>query len=258
MENNLTKEIEQQVKQLANETDNFKKSDFFKKYLDIASKFWKYSFRNQMLIKNQYPDASRVAGFRIWNKLGRHVMKGSHAIKILAPIIKKTEDDEVISYFKAVNVFDVSQTDGKELPKIEIELKGDDFKPFIDKLKKYCEIKSIEVDFKALGVNGLYGYSQGGKIAIDDTHSINTQVSTMIHEIAHEILHKGSTLSKSCKEIQAEGTAYVVMKHFGVESKSFNYLALYDTDYKKIIENLDMISNSSKEIIQYLEAKTPL
>ena len=78
----------------------------------------------------------------------------------------------------------------------------------------------------------------------------------MIHEIAHELLHKGDdkkAFTKQEKEIQAEGTAYVVTKHFGMENKSFNYLALYDADYKKIMENLKSIAEASKEIIEFLE-----
>ena len=74
----------------------------------------------------------------------------------------------------------------------------------------------------------------------------------MIHEIAHELLHKDSRLSKQEKEIQAEGTAYAVMKHFGMETKSFNYLALYDADYKKIMGNLKAIAEASKEVICFV------
>jgi len=76
------------------------------------------------------------------------------------------------------------------------------------------------VDFKNLGINGLYGYSMGGQIAITKTESINTQTNTLIHEIAHEILaHKNSKISRQQREIQAEEVAYVVSKHFGMDNK---------------------------------------
>ena len=259
----LMEEIETRLKDLASETDEFKRSEFFRQYLDVMSKFWKYSYHNQLLICCKMPDATRVAGFRTWQELNRNVKKGSKAIKILAPSRKKvTETDPItneekekqITLFIPVNVFDISQTEGEDLPDIEISVKGDNYKDFLDNLVSLCKEKAIEVNFKNLGINGLYGYSKGGQIAITNTESINTQVNTIIHEIAHELLHKkGSTLSKEEKEIQAEGTAYVVTRHFGLENRSFNYLALYDADYKKIMENLKSVAEASKEIIEFLE-----
>jgi hypothetical protein len=259
----LMNEIESKLKDLALETDEFKRSEFFKQYLEVMSKFWKYSYHNQLLICCKMPDATRVAGFRTWKELNRNVKKGSKAIRILAPYKKKvTETDSLtseekekrITLFIAVNVFDISQTEGEALPDIDIAVTGDNYKDFLDNLSSLCKEKNIEVNFKNLGINGIYGYSKGGQIAITNTESINTQVNTIIHEIAHELLHKENKIfSKQEKEIQAEGTAYVVTKHFGLENKSFNYLALYDADYKKIMENLKSIAEASKEIIEFLD-----
>ena len=259
----LINQIEDRLKGLAIETDEFKRSEFFKQYLDVISKFWKYSYHNQMLICCRMPDATRVAGFRTWQTLKRSVLKGSKAIKILAPYKKKVADkdpitneekEKRITLFIPVNVFDVSQTEGEDLPDIDISVTGDNYKDFLDNLVSLCKDKSIEVIFENLGINGLYGYSKGGEIAVTNTESINTQVNTLIHEIAHELLHKGeNAFSKQEREIQAEGTAYVVTKHFGMENKSFNYLALYDADYKKIMDNLKSVAVASKEIIEFLE-----
>ncbi len=259
----LINEIEIRLKDLATETDEFKRSEFFKQYLDVMSKFWKYSYFNQMLICCRMPDATRVAGFRTWQELNRNVTKGSKAIKILAPYKKKVTDkdpvtneekEKQVTLFIPVSVFDISQTEGEDMPDIDITVTGDNYKGFLDNLVSLCNEKNIKVDFKNLGVNGLFGYSKGGEIAITNTESINTQVNTIIHEIAHELLHKGkNTFSKQEREIQAEGTAYVVTKHFGMENKSFNYLALYDADYKKIMDNLKSVAEASKEIIEFLE-----
>jgi hypothetical protein len=101
----------------------------------------------------------------------------------------------------------------------------------------------------------MLGYSKGGQIAITNTESVNTQVNTMIHEVAHELLHKGKRLTKQTCEIQAEGVAYVVTRHFGMENRSYNYLALYDANYRKIMENLRAISTASKAIIEFLEGR---
>jgi hypothetical protein len=258
---NLLNQVEGYLQQLAKETDDVKKSEFFKDYLNTMSKFWKYSYHNQMLIHFQMPSASNIAGFKTWQSVDRRLIKGSKGIKILAPSFKKIsisdketneKKDETITFFYPVTVFDISQTDGKSLPTIEISVTGDKYKEFLDKLVLFCKEKSINVEFKNLGINGLYGYSMGGKIAIDNKETINSQVNTLIHEIAHELLHKDSTLSKHQKEIQAEGIAYVVTSHFGIENRSYNYLALYDADYKKIMDNLKVIAEGGKEIIECL------
>ena len=252
--NKFLKEIEANIKELARETDDFKKSEFFKNYLETMSKFWQYSYHNQLLIHFALPAAKRVSGFRTWQLLNRKVKKGAKAIKILAPYIRKNKEEEIASFFP-VSVFDISQTEGEELPEIKITVEGDNYKVFLEKLTAFCKEREIKVNFSNLGINGLYGYSKGGEIAISDSESINTQTNTIIHEIAHELLHRKSELSKEQKEIQAESVAYVVTKHFNLENKSFNYLALYDADYNKIIENLKAIAEASKEIIEFLEEK---
>ncbi len=250
--NPLTQQIESKLKELAQETDEVRKSEFFQDYLNTMSKFWDYSLHNQLLIYFAYPTATRVAGYRTWQKLGRQVKRGCKSISILAPFISKDSEEEKEVYFHPVAVFDISQTEGQELPSVDVELSGSDQKWLLDKLLSFCSSKQIKVSFKSLGVNGLYGYSKGGEVAISSLSSVNMQVSTLIHEIAHELLHQKSDLSKQQKEIQAEGTAYVVSRHFGLETRSMNYLALYDVDYKKIMENLEAISEATKEILDLL------
>ena len=253
------KQVEEKLQELAAETDAVRKTAGFQQYLDTMAKFWQYSYHNQLLIHFALPSATRVAGFKTWSSLGRRIKKGSKAIKILAPVtrIEKNDDKEkeVIVNFSPVNVFDLSQTEGQELPDLEIRLKGDDQQKLLDSLMGFCEAKSIKLNFKELGVNGLYGYSQGGQIVVSSQDSVNTKVNTLVHEIAHELLHQqgeGKSLSKQQKEIQAEGTAYVVCKHFGLETKSFTYLALYEADSQQILENLEAIAKASKEVIEFL------
>jgi len=259
---NLDKKIETYVSKLAEETDKFKKSAFFKEYLDTMVKFWVYSYRNQLLIHVQNPFASRVAGFRKWNELGRTVVKGSKAIKILAPSTKKIvkkepngEEKEIsLTYFFPVNVFDITQTHGKKLPDIDLNVKGDTEKDLLDRFLGFCKFKNIRVEFKELGVNGLYGYSKGGKIVVWANQTVNTKVNTLIHEIAHELAHyseEGKKFSKTEKEIQAEATVYVISKILGFESKSPNYLSLFPTDKKRILENFETISNTVKTILEF-------
>jgi len=249
----LIKEINSKIKDLAKETDALQKSAQFQEYLDTMAKFWEYSFRNQILIHNRMPEASRVAGFRTWKNLGRFVKQGEKAIKIIAPFTTKDPEGKEETYFFPVNVFDISQTQGEDLPNIDIQLEGNSYQWMLDKLLEICKNKQIKVEFANLGVNDLYGYASGGKICISKKDSVNTQVNTLVHELAHELLHfPKEKLSEKFREIQAEGVSYVVCKHFGLETKSYMYLGLKKANSKEIMHNLEVIARTSREIIEKL------
>ena len=254
--NPLVKQVEDKVQQLAKETDAVRKSAEFQQYLDVMAKFWDYSYHNQLLIYFRMPTASRVAGFKAWQELGRKIKKGSKAIQILAPRVRVEKvdgkEEEVICNYFPVNVFDISQTEGAELPSIDVALSGEEHKQLLEALENFCEVRGIKLEYKNLGVNGLYGYSMGEKVVVSSKDSVNMQVNTLVHEIAHELLHKQSSLDKKQKEIQAESVAYVVCKHFGLETKSFTYLALHEADSKQIMENLQKIAEASREVIEFI------
>ena len=106
-------------------------------YLTAMGRFHSYSFGNILEIARQKPDATRVAGLYAWNQLGRKVMKGQKGIRILAPVIgvrrKKDAEAEkdltkqsqpVLVGFRAAYVFDVSQTEGAELPELSERVSG--------------------------------------------------------------------------------------------------------------------------------------
>jgi len=250
------KEVEQALKQLVSETEEAKKSDFFKNYLDIMSRFWDYSPYNQLLIYLQMPNASRVAGFHKWRQLGRNIIKGSKAIRILAPAKSKKikeDEEETITYFRKVSVFDISQTEGKPLPDIDIEAEGQT-EGILGNLLQFCQTHGFKIAFEDLRED-LHGYTANNSIAINKNKSNNTQISTLLHEIAHALLHKNSGLSKEQKEIQAEAIAYVAARHFNIETKSFNYLALHDANHEKIMENLKVITETVRVILNCINAK---
>lgn len=257
----LDKKVEEYVKQLAEETDAVRQSSEYRAYLDCMAKFWRYSLHNQILIHVQRPTAMRVAGFRTWNQLGRRIKVGEKAIKILAPFIKHVikkeeqtgEEKELdLTYFCPVSVFDVSQTEGCDLPRLDIDIEGNSHEQLLKKLIEFCHSRKIEVEFKELGVNGLYGYSQGGKIVVAVNQSPNMQVNTLVHEIAHELIHysdEGKKVSKKMRETQAETIAYVVGKALGLETKSSTYIAFYAKDGKEVLENLKIVSETVKKIL---------
>ncbi len=214
----LLTQIKGFVEQLAQETDEARRSKAFKAYLDTSARFWRYSWRNQVLILLQCPAASRVAGFRAWQELGRRIVGGSKAIRILAPFTKKVEEtdketgertERKITFFVPVAVFDVSQTTGKPLPALDVELSGNGQQGLLDALQAYCKQLSVVVEFQELRP-GLYGFAKPGKIVVSSKQSIDAQAATLLHEIAHVLLHfdcKGNGLDRQAREVQAEGVA---------------------------------------------------
>ncbi len=247
------------VKQLADETDAVRRSAFFREYLAVAARFWSYSFYNQLLIQRQFPQATRVAGFRQWQRLGRNVAKGSKAIRILAPFTRKAkvqdaqtgnEVEEARTFFRPVCVFDVSQTLGDPLPSLALEVGSETQAALLERLLAYCTSLGVEVTFKDLGVNGVYGYSRQGLIVVAANQALDDRVNTLVHELAHTLLHQNcQALTHQSKEIQAEGVAYVVAKALGFESKAPNYLALEEASAAEILENLEVIAGTARQVL---------
>ncbi len=258
------------VKRLAAETDAVRRSAFFQEYLAVAARFWNYSFYNQLLIQRQFPQATRVAGFRQWQKLGRQVVQGSKAIRILAPFTRKAkvvdasperaeeETRERPTFFRPVCVFDVSQTLGEPLPSMDLEVRGDSQRALLEQLLAYCARLGVEVRFKELGVNGVYGYSGKGTIVVAANQAVDDQANTLVHELAHTLLHQEclrNHVSHACKEIQAEGVAYVVAKALGVESKAPEYLALEGADTEQILANLEAIAGTARKVLAWVHPR---
>ena len=226
-------------------------SERYKEYLKVMSKFHNYSFRNTVLIAMQKPDASLVAGFSAWkNNFGRNVMKGQKGIKIIAPspfkirqevekidphtqkpIIGKdgkpvTEEKEIkIPAYKVVSVFDVSQTEGKELPDIAVdELTGDvdRYKDFFAALEKTSPVPIAFENIEG-GSHGYY-HLEDKRIAINEGMSELQTLKTAIHEIAHAKLHdidlnapedeQKPRVDRRTREVEALYSAFQNVNHF--------------------------------------------
>ena len=246
-------------------------SDNFIQYLQVMSKFHNYSFNNTLLIAMQKPDATLVAGYKAWQtKFKRQVRKGEKSIKILAPIPRKvmkevtladgTKEEQEYKWtgFTVTSVFDISQTDGEELPAYVHTLDGDleEYEAMIEKLKTVSPVP-IEFEDIAGTANGYY-HTVDKRIAIQSGMSQAHTIKTMVHEIAHSILHdKDDGLEKESdhrtKEVQAESVAYVVNQYLGLDTSdySFGYVAGWSSgkDTKELKSSLEVIRNISHEII---------
>ena len=269
-------------------------SERYKEYLKVMSKFHNYSFRNTVLIAMQKPDASLVAGFSAWkNNFERNVMKGQKGIKIIAPspykikqemqkidphtqkpIIGKdgkpvTEEKEVtIPAYKVVSVFDVSQTEGKELPDIAVdELTGDvdRYKDFFAALEKTSPVPIAFENIEG-GSHGYY-HLEDKRIAINEGMSELQTLKTAIHEIAHAKLHdidlnapkdeQQPHIDRRTREVEAESVAYTVCQHYGLDTSdySFGYVAGWSSgrELSELKSSLETIRSAAAEIINSID-----
>ena len=256
----LTQRIEQFVRELAAQTDAVRASAAFQHYVEAMSRFHQYSWSNQLLIMLQNPEARHVAGYHTWLKLHRHVRRGEKGIAILAPMLTRSEaEDEQTGrrpvHFRAVYVFDIGQTDGEPLP-AQPDWKSTERRADLHAmLIAFAGCEGIAVTTGALPA-AARGASLGGKIVL----VAEAGTKTLIHELAHEFLHRsggGATgLSRQEREIEAETTAYVVCRHFGLgESKSPNYLALWGAAAPAIRGRLERIQKAAGRIIGAVEAR---
>ncbi|MCK5125211.1 MAG: DUF1738 domain-containing protein [candidate division Zixibacteria bacterium] len=257
MKNNKANElIENALTSLTESLENGQ-SDELKKYLQTMSRFHQYSLRNVMLIALQKPSATHVAGFHAWKKHGRFVKKGENGIVIIAPLVYKKEtvenDDNSrnvteINGFKGVYVFDISQTDGDELPEFA-RVQGDPTR-YQEMLGNYISANGIILEYS----NSLHadGCSSGGKITIRSGLSLAQDFSVKVHELAHEFLHhSGEKLSKTQKETEAEAVAYVVCQSIGLDTNTAfsDYIQLYKGDTEMLINSIQRIKNVSGRIL---------
>jgi hypothetical protein len=201
-------------------------------YLSAMGKFHNYSFGNILEIARQKPDATRVAGLYAWNQLGRRVKKGERGIRILAPVIGirrkrdaeaakdiRTQNEATVVGFRSAYVFDVSQTDGAELPEFSERVRGE-VGEYRERLIDLVISQGIELDFKE-SIAPALGVSYGGKIVLLPGQSTAEEFSTLVHELAHEMLHKAdrrTATTKTVRETEAEAIAFVVCKTIGLET----------------------------------------
>lgn len=269
-------------------------SERYKEYLRVMSKFHHYSFNNTMLIALQKPDASLIAGFNAWkNTHGRTVKKGEKGIRIIAPAPFKvrqeterldpktnmpvvgadgkalTEEKEItIPAYKVVSVFDVSQTEGRELPSIGVnELTGDvsQYEDFFTALKKASPVP-IALEHIEGSAHGYYHLAEK-RIAIDDDMSELQTLKTAIHEIAHAKLHdidlnapkeeKENRPDQRTREVEAESVAYSVCQHYGLDTSdySFGYVAGWSSgrELTELKGSLETIRLAASELIDSID-----
>jgi len=261
------KKIDAVMKQLKAGVEDIQDSHQFRLFLTTMAKFHDYSIGNQILIMIQKPEATRVAGFNTWKDLGRWVKKGEKGIAILAPVMppkgkatcpecgaevpRKARfcpecghglettseiDMEQPRYFRVVHVFDLSQTEGEDLPEFEIP------------------VLTGEAN-EELFADLLTHMKRRGGIWVRPEEPRAQQLKTLLHEIAHYYSEGVFHIPRADAETIAESAAFVVGSHFGFDTgvRSFPYVALWAQDRKILENNLGAIRRVSTTIIEALE-----
>lgn len=265
-------------------------SDRYKQFLDTMAKFPRYSVNNSLLIMMQKPDAQLCQSFTGWKQMGRYVKKGEKGISILAPAPYKIEREQTklddkgrpvfdadgepvkekvevtIRAFKVVKTFDLSQTDGKELPAIgPSELVGN-IEGYPKLLQALQEISPVPVSFELIDgdAKGFY-HLEDKKIVVQDGMSEVQTIKTLLHEMAHQKLHdkdnvpEAKDISRNGKEVEAESVAYVVCQHYGINTSdySFSYVAGWSEgkETPELKASLDKIRQTASEFIYHIDQK---
>ena len=282
----ITDKLEEGLKELF-------ESEKYKSYLSTMSKFHNYSFNNTLLIAMQKPEATLVAGYQAWQKnFNRHVNKGERGIRILAPApykikeerdkldpvtgevmldkdgMPQTEEVEVkIPAFRAVSVFDVSQTDGEPLPELEAKELLSTVEGYEDFIKAVTNVAPAPIGFEDIpGDSKGYFNIEENRIVVQEGMSESQTLKTMVHETAHSMLHNkevnredilAPAKDRNTKEIEAESIAFTVCRHFGIDTSeySFSYIAGWSSgrDMKELKSSLDTIRRTSSELITGIE-----
>ena len=283
----ITNRLEQGIMELFD-------SERYKEYLRVMSKFHNYSFNNTLLIAMQKPDASLIAGFTAWkNQFQRNVKKGEKGIKIIAPSpfkIKQetekidpqtqkpvigrdgkpvTEEKEItIPAYKVVSVFDVSQTEGKELPDIAVDALTGDVEQYSDFFAALEKTSPVPIGFEKIegGAHGYY-HLEDKRIALDEGMSELQTLKTAIHEIVHAKLHdidlnapkdeQQPRVDRRTREVEAESVAYTVCQHYGLDTSdySFGYVAGWSSgrELAELKSSLETIRSAAADIINSID-----
>ncbi len=269
--NKITKE---EMNKLTDKIDaslvKFIKEGKYKEVLMSIGNLSNYSLNNQLYILMQNDKAKTIYGIKKWNLLGRRIKEGEKALKIFAPIIKKSDDSDkeikVLGY-KRESVFDISQTEGRKLDvfkfdeTIVVDNKDIIIKSLKDTIAKYeFSVSFVSTEELGEGVFGLCNHKEK-EIKILDNLSDLQEISTLIHECGHALAHhekredfKGLTKKemRQIKEVEAESISCIVSSYLGLDTENFNFsyiTAWSNANIKLFRRNLDLISKYAKVLI---------
>ena len=279
MDKVFSNNVDEILKSLEEGIRDYMETDAYKTYLKAVSRFHDYSTNNVMLITMQMPDATLVAGYSTWkNSFHRYVKKGEKGIRIIAPMPVTVEKEQerydeygnvslekvkvTIPRFRAVTVFDISQTDGEPLPNInpkELSAEVSDYGRFLSALERSSRIPVSYIDIE--GSAKGYFHTQKDEIYIQKDMGQTQTVKTLIHEMAHSYLHNmdngGALVPQKTKEVEAESIAFSVCTYFGIDTSeyTFPYVTAWsnEVDMKTLKNSMNTIRDTTSMLIHKIE-----
>lgn len=260
------------AKLLADSVSQLMNSETYISALKFRQKFHSYSMRNVWLIYTQCPTATHVAGYHKWLELGRHVRKGETGISILAPLTRKTKDEEggdtyYISGFKTATVFDIGQTDGQDLPQLpEPKLLEDNtltIQLLLGKTQMYARAKGFTLSkTKLFNANGFYTPATKQIVIRDDLPPLQ-HLKTLLHELSHALFEHSTKEYRPTIELEAESCAFLICNSLGLDTSSytFPYIANWADQPEQILPAAERACKVADEILAALnevEIELPL
>jgi antirestriction protein ArdC len=250
--------------QLAAGVENGVNGEDWQTMLAAAARFHSYSWRNCLLILSQMPTATRVAGYRTWEAMGRQVRKGERGIAVIAPVVYRNAEEERaedvedsptsgIRGWKIEHVFDVSQTDGDPLPDIEpVRLDGEAPEGFWDGLAAQVEANGFELLRETPTHAGALGEMDrsAATVRVKDDLAPAQACKTLAHELAHIELGHGTrdcTDPRSRAEVEAESVAYVVAMASGLDTS--NYSLPYVAGWAEPGTEAEVMADTAERVI---------
>ena len=246
--------LRERLTRLAAEVDRTRRDRGFRDALDAMRRFWRYSCFNQFLIRLQRPGATQVAAKSVWESLGRHVMEGERPMGVFAPTKWRRGRG-----FLPVPVYDVRQTRGRRLARLDVELRGRS--RHVRTLERAASRLGISVEYVGVA-DGAAGQSEGGRVRIRARLCGQEKVAVLAHELAHEVLHQreraraaqakrpSKPLTHAEVETEADATAYVVLGVLGVPSKAPAYIAWQGGDGAQVLRSMSRVQRAAKEILE--------
>jgi len=270
--------VERLHAQLQDSLQELVTSEDWQQALAVAARFHDYSFSNTQLIWAQSLargfTPSRVAGYRAWQELGRHVRRGERGLQILAPVTRKitpdngADEERRVVGFRVVHVFDLAQTEGEPLPEVSVALVEGDLPSHWDQVSGLIVGAGFDLqvaDLERLGeANGITDWQQRDVVVRASLPGAQ-RFKTAVHELAHVRLHEPTSDGRpSCRgivEVEAESVAYMVCAALGIESAGYSlpYVASWSGgDITKVSATANRVIGCARQVLTQLEQERRL
>lgn len=237
--------------------DELQSDEGVKRWLRMRAAFRTYSWHNTMLIALQtreWPEAPTMVGGAksLWAKVKRHPKQGTTSLRIFAPILitkrdsngKDVLDDKgkpikfVLDY-KLVPVFDLSQTEGEDLPEKPVipRLEGEEGRMLLVDVYTYAEKHGVTIKFDD-------DQSMDENLRIVMTQVVGQQVSLMAMDEKESVIEY---LSQDERDIISEAVTFIVLSEMGFDTSSESVPKIWETAVNTLLQE-DVKLNGLTEV----------